>query len=195
MYEPPLRILCTRTVGTNSISFFQPFILETTLENGVFMTFGCHPKRASYYLTNGTDLEMTLNLYLRFPRCVAVGEIGLDFSAGCETPAQDQLMVFKHFLRKAKGLGKPVCLHVRDAAAEAEQAMFEAGLPTDWPIHMHCFADELPTYLRWKANWPNMMFGFTPYGRSAIIRQVPLEHVLLETDAPYFLPGLDGVCT
>lgn len=35
-------------------------------------------------------------------------------------------------------------------------------LPTDWPIHMHCFSDNPSVGSMWRYDWPNMMFGVTP---------------------------------
>ena len=67
--------------------------------------------------------------------------------------------------------------------------MRDANLPKDWPIHMHCFTDTWKVCEVWAKEWTSMMFGFTPDSFSEqVIVNLPLSRILLETDAPYFLP-------
>lgn len=65
----------------------------------------------------------------------------------------------------------------------------QAQVPKDWKIHMHCFTYNWETCQHWMSNWPKMKFGFVPdrfFGE--VVKKIPLEKVLLETDAPYFFP-------
>ena len=75
-------------------------------------------------------------------------------------------------------------------------------VPREWRIHRHCFTQDIDTAREWLAAFPNMYFGFTPLiTRKSAPRQqksvdtireaaagIPLERLLLETDAPYFVP-------
>ena len=70
-------------------------------------------------------------------------------------------------------------------------------VPQEWRIHRHCFTQDIDTAREWLSAFPNMYFGFTPLitrkSKSvAPIRLaaagIPLDRLLLETDAPYFVP-------
>ena len=66
---------------------------------------------------------------------------------------------------------------------------FQSQLPKDWRIHMHCFTGGWDDCEAWIQDWPNMKFGFTPnFFQIELMRKIPLSKVLIETDAPYFLP-------
>ena len=67
--------------------------------------------------------------------------------------------------------------------------MRDVNVPKDWPIHMHCFTNTWQFCEEWAKEWTSMMFGFTPDSFSEqVIVNLPLSRILLETDAPYFLP-------
>uniref|UniRef100_A0A3Q3FV45 TatD DNase domain containing 2 n=2 Tax=Labrus bergylta TaxID=56723 RepID=A0A3Q3FV45_9LABR len=76
-------------------------------------------------------------------------------------------------------------------------------VPRDYKIHRHCFTNSYPVIEPFLTEFPNLYVGFTALityanakeAREAV-RQIPLNRILLETDAPYFLPrGVSkGVC-
>lgn len=68
-------------------------------------------------------------------------------------------------------------------------------LPHDQKIHLHCFTDTWEWAKEWMDAFPNLCIGFTNYISSCsatdaneIVKKMPLDRILLETDAPYFLP-------
>ena len=86
---------------------------------------------------------------------------------------------------------KPIVLHIRGVFSTnaAKLVMRDVNVPKDWPIHMHCFTDTWQFCEEWAKEWTSMMFGFTPDSFSEqVIANLPLSRMLLETDAPYFLP-------
>lgn len=72
-------------------------------------------------------------------------------------------------------------------------------MPVDYKIHCHCFTSNYDSALKWTSRFENLFIGLTPLVtyRSAVdthevARLLPLDKLLLETDAPYFLPcGFD----
>ena len=67
--------------------------------------------------------------------------------------------------------------------------VLESMVHKNWPIHMHGFTNSWKICQPWAKDWPNMKFGlisdkFDP----EIIRNLPMNRILLETDAPYFPP-------
>ena len=62
----------------------------------------------------------------------------------------------------------------------------QAGLPYFWPIHLHCFNEGWQTCQTWMEAYPNMKFGFVLPLLDDVVTRIPLERMLLETDAPFF---------
>ena len=76
--------------------------------------------------------------------------------------------------------------------------MEKEKVPENWPMHRHCFCGDAAAARAWLARWPASKIGVTglvtwsPAAR-ALLDAVPLDRLLLETDAPYFLPkGVEG---
>ena len=90
---------------------------------------------------------------------------------------------------------KPIVMHLRGpkAFSTANEIMLVVGLPKDWSIHMHCFKGSWSECQNWANVWTGMKFGFTSDSfPGEVIKNLPLDKILLETDAPYFLP--EKVC-
>lgn len=164
---------------------------ELLKEDLVWGAFGCHPHFARYYDENQ---ERKLLHALRHPKAVAFGEMGLDYSHKCTTPVPEQHQVFERQLRLAVSLKKPLVIHCREADADLLDIM-KKFVPSDYKIHRHCFTGSYSVIEPLLKYFPNMSVGFTAVltyssaweARDAL-RQIPLERIIVETDAPYFLP-------
>jgi TatD DNase family protein len=91
-------------------------------------------------------------------------------------------------------LGKPVVLHTREAEQDTLEMMLQL-FPSHWKIHAHCFTDSVDFALRLVQHFPNLYFGFTGVitfknaGKLLdVVKQVPLNRIVLETDAPFMAP-------
>ena len=126
------------------------------------------------------------------PRVVAIGECGLDFNRNY-SPHPDQEQWFEAQLDLACELGKPLFLHSRDAHPRFAEVLRSRRdrLP---PAVAHCFTgeeDELRAYLDL-----GLYIGITGWicderrGRHllALVRQIPGDRLLIETDSPYLTP-------
>ncbi|GFS15656.1 3'-5' ssDNA/RNA exonuclease TatD [Elysia marginata] len=162
-------------------------------ENGVWLAIGCHPKSATEF---GLSHEKGLRNRLSHPKVVALGEIGLDYSAksfGFNADIQKKVLITQ--LKLAVEFKLPLVIHCRDADDDCIHIMTQY-VPRHHKIHLHCFSRDPVTAQRWMDAFPNIFFGFTPvitYSSSweppLSAAQIPLDRVLLETDAPYFVPG------
>ncbi|KAH7948631.1 hypothetical protein HPB51_028443 [Rhipicephalus microplus] len=72
-------------------------------------------------------------------------------------------------------------------------------MPADWPIHRHCFTGGWSEAQQWMDTFPNLFLGLTPLvgfhsaaPLAEVGRRIPLDRLLLETDAPYFLPNSES---
>ncbi|KAM4722748.1 putative deoxyribonuclease TATDN2 [Rhinophrynus dorsalis] len=160
-------------------------------EDMVWGAFGCHPHFAQYYTDEKQEWIMNA---LRHPKAVAYGEMGLDYSHKCSTLIPVQHQVFEKQLKLAVSLGKPLVIHCRDADEDLFEIM-KRLVPWDYKIHRHCFTGSYRQIEPFLKEFPNMAVGFTALltYSSALeaqdaMRQIPLERLIVETDAPYFLP-------
>lgn len=153
----------------------------------MFCTVGIHPHDAA-----GVDEAAIMaleELAQTTPKCVAIGEIGLDFYKN-RSPREDQERVFRRFLEMAKKLDKPVVIHDRDAHAETLAMIKEAGVTKGV---MHCFSGDLAFARQCLEQGLYLSIpGTVTYSSNEqlreVVRNVPLERLLLETDCPYLSP-------
>ena len=167
---------------------------ELLAEPNVWGTFGIHPHNAKYYYSSGVELEDKLLKCLEHPKCVAFGEIGLDYSEHSPSDSQTQRKIFEHQLQLALPFNKPLVLHCRDAEEELHHILSK-HVPSEWFIHLHCFTGSPQTAKRFLDDFPNLylgMCGNVTNQRQVNVRQVasdvPLGRLLIETDAPYMTP-------
>lgn len=169
--------------------------LSETLDNvqfcqqhsGCYTTAGVHPHQADHV---STDWLTVLEQQLQQPAVVAVGECGLDFNRMFSEKSQ-QLRVFSAQLSLAKQHAKAVYLHERDAFAE--QIAVLKSHQIDHGI-AHCFTGDT-TQLRAYLDL-GLYIGITGWlcderrGQSLqqALNYLPLDRLVLETDAPYLLP-------
>lgn len=152
-------------------------------------TLGCHPHHAGSWQEQDSDI--LVKAFASNSKAVAIGEMGLDFNRNYSTP-DDQIRAFEAQLTLAQKTNKPVYLHERDAFVELTQRLAQATLPKSGVIH--CFTgnkDQLTTYLDL-----DLCVGITGWLLDErrnhelveALRFLPLDRLLLETDAPYLLP-------
>ncbi|XP_077054384.1 putative deoxyribonuclease TATDN2 isoform X2 [Siphateles boraxobius] len=160
-------------------------------EDKVWGAFGCHPHFAKEY--NHTH-EQSIMRAMRHPKAIAFGEIGLDYSHKNSTDSRKQKEVFERQLQLAIALRKPLVIHCRDADDDLLKIMKKC-VPRDYKIHRHCFTNNYSVIEPFLSEFPNLCVGFTglvTYQRAIEVRdavkKIPLDRILLETDAPYFLP-------
>jgi TatD DNase family protein len=156
---------------------------------GLFATVGVHPHHA---------LEVDRAALARLaelaadPRAVAVGECGLDFFRDF-SPRDRQEAAFRMQLELAMDTGLPVFLHQRDAHERFVGILDECGARMPAGV-AHCFTggpDELRDYLD-RGLYVGVTGWICDERRGDDLREaarfVPLERVMIETDAPYLLP-------
>ena len=162
------------------------------LENeGVYAAFGIHPHDAQHYTP---ELEARLLEALKHPKCVAYGEIGLDYHYDM-SPREKQAEVFERQIAIAVAAGKPLIIHTREAEDDT-LALMKARVPRDWPVHVHCFTSSQRLASELLAHFPKLCIGFTgivTFKNSDALRETarltPLERMLVETDGPYLAPA------
>ena len=128
---------------------------------------------------------------VRDPRVVAFGEIGLDYHYDL-SPRDVQQAVFRRSLQLARGAGKPVVIHVREADEDCVRVLREEGLPAQGGV-VHCFTGDAPAARAYVALGLYVSFsGIVTFKNADAIREavgvVPRDRLLVETDSPYLAP-------
>ncbi len=158
---------------------------------GIFCTVGVHPHEAeptvAQHGLNGIKEKLTEALL--DPKVVGIGEAGLDFYYE-HSPKQAQRDVFQAQIGVALANDLPLSIHTRDAEEETI-AMLQANPGVRGVIH--CFSGT--SYLAEEAlklGFYISLSGIITFKRAEELRQIvttlPLERILLETDAPYLAP-------
>lgn len=154
---------------------------------GLFAAVGIHPTDCG----KATDEDFAVIAALaQHPKVVAIGEIGLDFYWK-PFSQETQQNAFIRQLHLAKELRKPVIIHNREAGAAILQTLHDAGINQISGV-FHCFSENGEYAQRVLALGCHISFtGNLTYKKSTLPKvaaQVPLERLLLETDAPFMTP-------
>ncbi|MCH3967682.1 MAG: TatD family hydrolase [Atopobiaceae bacterium] len=165
------------------------------LPDNVRLVAGAHPYGA---LEFDDAARARMGRMLADPRCVGVGEIGLDYT--CDVPHDAQLACFSEQLAMARERDLPVELHIRDvrddpsaeAHADAAALLAREGVP-DAGCDLHCFTNDVEVVRPFLELGCHVAFGgAATFKRSDDIREaavaVPLGRLLSETDCPYMAP-------
>jgi TatD DNase family protein len=125
------------------------------------------------------------------PEVVAIGETGLDGYWPENAPMEVQEEFLKRHIAIAKRTGKPIVLHHRSAGERVAEVLEREG-PPEAGGTFHCFAGDLALARRVIALGMKIGVGgsatFKKSPLPALLREVDLRHVVLETDAPYLAP-------
>jgi TatD DNase family protein len=121
---------------------------------------------------------------------VAVGECGLDYHYD-HSPREDQRRAFGEQLALARDVGRPVVVHTREAEDDTRALVREAGREGVRGV-MHCFTgSHVLARVALDAGWHISFAGIITFKRwtdDALLRLVPDDRLLVETDAPYLAP-------
>jgi TatD DNase family protein len=161
---------------------------------GVYWAAGLHPWRLAQQAPSIEQLAQQLAEQAVEPRCVAIGECGLD--GAIDTPLNEQMAFFEAQLQVAVELSLPVIVHVRRSHPEL-QALLKRYRPRRGGV-IHGFNGSTELGLSyWRLGFRLGIGGSITYPRASKTRraasELPLEALLLETDAPDMpLHGLQG---
>jgi TatD DNase family protein len=171
------------TVGTNVPGSRRALALADAHDE-VYAVVGIHPHEAND--VTDADVEEIRGL-LPHPKAVAVGETGLDWFRDY-APREKQLHLFDALLAVAADSAKPVVIHTRAADDDTLAAL--AGFAGT--VVLHCFSSPhlLPTAL--ERGWYVSFAGNATFPKAVDLRlsarEVPIDRILAETDAPYLAP-------
>jgi len=175
------------TVGTTPDEWEKAVSLTKRYE-GVYAALGLHPHEAK---RGGPKVYDTLRVLCAEERVVAYGEIGLDFFRNL-SPRATQIRVFGEQLDLAADLDLPIIVHDREAHSET-LAMLKGWKGKRGGV-IHCFSgDRAMAEKVLEMGFYISIAGPVTYNKAhrlqEVARMVPLNRLLIETDAPYLTPA------
>ncbi|HTF99892.1 MAG TPA: TatD family hydrolase [Nitrospirota bacterium] len=175
------------TIGT-TLESSRDAVLLAEKHDFVYATVGIHPHEVKDILH--PVYEMLRHL-AQHKKVVAYGEIGLDYYYE-HSPRQDQMRKLRDMLREARELDLPVVIHDRDAHDDALRIISEEWSP-DLGGVMHCFSGDVALAKKMiELGFSLSIAGPVTFPKAdslrEVVRQIPIEHLLVETDAPYLAP-------
>jgi TatD DNase family protein len=157
--------------------------------NNIYFAVGVHPYDIDRF--NLKELEY----YINHPKCVAVGECGLDYF---RLPSDEeekksikakQKEVFIAQIKLAQKYNKPLIVHIRDANSDAKEILLQENAKNGV---LHCFNASAMLLELSKNNFYFGIGGIATFKNAKklieILPQIPLDKLVLETDGPYLTP-------
>lgn len=191
-------------VGTQKDTSLAAITLAEKYEAGVYASVALHPVHTSKSYHDESELgeggkEFTsrgeifdYELYKQLamnPKVRAIGECGLDYFRTEPESKEKQKKVFIDHIRLANEVGKPLMLHIREAYADAYEILKSESKSA---ANLHFFAGNLKEAKKFLDLGCTLSFtGVITFARNYddVIRYLPLDHMMSETDCPYVSPA------
>lgn len=161
----------------------------------IYCTAGVHPAYADSYSEN--DFENFVAAHLDFDKFVAIGECGLDYHRPDLPTREKQIAVFEHQIFIADRYQMPLVVHSRDAWEDTANVLIanKSKLKNGVLIHCMSYTAEQANFLINQLAGIDVYFAFgghiTYKGKEFLhetLRSIPLNRIMIETDAPYLAP-------
>lgn len=154
----------------------------------VYGAVGVHPEDVNSFDINAENL---IKEYLKNPKIIAVGEIGLDYYWD-KSQIELQKEIFEKQINIAKEFNKPILVHDRDAHQDTFEILKKTKA-SDVGVVMHCFSGSPEFAMECVREGFYIALGGVVTFKNAkkakeVAQVVPLDRLLLETDAPYMAP-------
>ncbi|NLW36753.1 TatD family hydrolase [Syntrophorhabdus aromaticivorans] len=178
------------TVGTEEV-YFEKVIEIVDTYPGIYGAIGLHPHNSSDY---GEPIEKVIRTCLKHPKIVGYGEIGLDFFKNY-SPKDSQIRAFQAQIEVAREEGLPIIVHSRSAQAETIEILNDAfDGSTEGVGVIHCYSYDVAAAKRFLdmgfyLSMPGTITYKNTESLTEVIRYLPADRILAETDAPFLTPN------
>lgn len=171
------------------VEHFPDILKIAETDSNIFAAVGLHPTEKDSHEPS-LDKLITLG---QNKKVVCIGETGLDFCYGNnEVDRKRQKELFKLHIQVAKALNKPLIIHSRDAETDILQLLTEKEARAVGGV-MHCFTGTQPFAEKMiELGFYISFSGIVTFNKAAslrdLVKSLPLDKILIETDAPYLAP-------
>jgi len=155
----------------------------------IWCTVGIHPQEA--HAEPATDASRLVALTAH-PKVIGIGECGLDYHYE-DAPRETQHAVFRSHLEAARTAQVPIVVHTREADDDTARLLTEASTGGDLTGVLHCFTSSMKLALHaldlgFYISFSGIVTFKNAEALRDVVRAVPLERMLVETDAPFLAP-------
>ena len=154
----------------------------------LYFGIGVHPHSADKF---DDTVEQRIREIAKHPKCVAIGEIGLDYYYHELSAADVQKKTFRKQIEIAKELGKPIIVHNRDSDDDLIEILKEYQ-DGNLKAVLHCFPESKELLEKAMDLGFNVSFTgnitFKKSEHKEVLELVPLDRFMIETDSPYMAP-------
>lgn len=155
----------------------------------VFFTIGTHPHQAAEEPDTDADV---IRRFAAHPKCVGLGEAGLDYHYDY-APRDVAARVFRAQIALARELDLPLVIHARDADDDVARILREETAAGPFKAILHCFTSsralaETGVSLGLYVSFSGVLTFKKSGELREIARAIPLDRLLVETDAPFLAP-------
>ena len=169
---------------------FDTLLAIAEAHASVFCSVGTHPHYADEELDVPVEEIVRLS---RHPKVVAIGEAGLDYFYD-RSPRAAQEQGFRNHIAAARETQLPLVIHARDADDDTAAILEQEMATGTFPAVLHCYTGGAELARRGLDLGLYVSFsGIVTFKKSEVLRDiaktVPLDRLLVETDAPYLAPG------
>ncbi len=176
------------TISTR-VRAFDTVLAIAEAHDNVYCTVGTHPHNAAEERDVTVDELVRL---ARHPKVVGIGEAGLDYYYD-NSPRECQAASFRTHIAAARETGLPLVIHSREAEDDTARILEEEYARGAFTPLLHCFSSGIELARRGLALGGYVSFsGIITFRNAeeirAAAREVPLDRLLVETDAPYLAP-------
>ncbi|MCB1556041.1 MAG: TatD family hydrolase [Alphaproteobacteria bacterium] len=171
---------------------FPEILNIARVHDTLWCSIGTHPHDAGDPAEKAVSLQTLIDLARSDPKIVGIGETGLDYYYD-HSPREDQQDSFRKHIRACLATGLPLIVHARDADTDLVRILREEGAGTDLKGVMHCFSSsralgEAALALGFYISFSGIVTFKKSEDLRNFARDVPLDRILLETDAPFLAP-------
>lgn len=182
---------CMQTIGVSKPEFPKVRAIAEAYDD-VFFSLAVHPHDAE---KEGQDVTVEELIELsRHPKAIGIGETGLDYFYD-HSPREAQQRNFRQHIRAAMATRMPLIIHTRDAEADTIAILREErqGHEGDLTGVLHCFssAREMAEYgleIGFYVSFSGMITFKKSENIREIAKDIPMDRLLVETDAPFLAP-------
>ena len=173
----------------DKVSSFEAVHAIAMAHDDIWATVGTHPHEAKE--NPSLSAQDLMSLAAR-PKVVGIGECGLDFHYDL-SPRDIQAQVFRVHAQAARETGLPLVVHTREADAVMSQILQEERAKGPFKLLMHCYTSgpELAKTAAEMGAWFSVS-GIATFRTAedvrALVRDMPAERIIVETDCPYLAP-------
>jgi TatD DNase family protein len=180
-------------VPATDIASFESTLELASSHDNIFCALGIHPHSANEW--NAEVREQIQRAFQSNDKIVAIGEIGLDYHYDF-SPREVQRKAFAEQIELAIELNKPIVIHTRESEEDVFRIVEEhyGSLPEEIPRgQFHCFSAGLDWMHRAISLGFHVSFTgnitFKNSNLAEVVRETPLDKILIETDSPYLTPA------